>query len=75
MSQRNPIHRSRRTFVAAAGVLFVAAALRPAGARAQANAKKIRIGVVGSGNIGGTSADSGSRPVTPCCSPHGILRS
>jgi predicted dinucleotide-binding enzyme len=54
MSQRNPIHRSRRTFVAAAGVLFVAAALRPAGARAQANAKKIRIGVVGSGNIGGT---------------------
>jgi 8-hydroxy-5-deazaflavin:NADPH oxidoreductase len=54
MSQRNPIHRSRRTFVAATSVLFLGAALWPAGAWAQANAKKLRIGVVGSGNIGGT---------------------
>jgi 8-hydroxy-5-deazaflavin:NADPH oxidoreductase len=54
MSRDNPIHCSRRTFVAAAGVLLLGAALWPAGARAQANAKKLRIGVVGSGNIGGT---------------------
>jgi 8-hydroxy-5-deazaflavin:NADPH oxidoreductase len=49
-----PIHRSRRTFVAATSVLFLGAALWPTGARAQADAKKLRIGVVGSGNIGGT---------------------
>jgi 8-hydroxy-5-deazaflavin:NADPH oxidoreductase len=55
MSQRNPIHHnSRRTFVATAGVFLLGAALCPAGARAQANAKRSRIGVVGSGNIGGT---------------------
>jgi 8-hydroxy-5-deazaflavin:NADPH oxidoreductase len=54
MSQRNPIHCSRRTFVAAAGVLSLGAAIWPAGARAQADAKKLRIGVIGSGNIGGT---------------------
>jgi hypothetical protein len=54
MSQCNPIHRSRRAFVAAASILFLGAALWPAGARAQTNAKKLRIGVIGSGNIGGT---------------------
>jgi 8-hydroxy-5-deazaflavin:NADPH oxidoreductase len=54
MPRNNPIHRSRRTFIAAAGVLFLGAALWPAGARTEANAKKLRIGVVGSGNIGGT---------------------
>ena len=54
MSQRYPMHRSRRAFVAAASILFVDAALWPAGSRAQTNAKKLRIGVVGSGNIGGT---------------------
>jgi 8-hydroxy-5-deazaflavin:NADPH oxidoreductase len=54
MSQRNSIHRSRRAFVTAASILFLGAALWPVGARAQANAKKLRIGVVGSGNIGGT---------------------
>jgi hypothetical protein len=75
MSQRNPIHRSRRTFVAAAGVLFVAAALRPAGARAQANAKKYALASLVPAISAEPSADSGSRPVTPCCSPHGILRS
>jgi 8-hydroxy-5-deazaflavin:NADPH oxidoreductase len=54
MSHVNPIQRSRRAFLVAASFLFLGAALWPAGARAQANAKKLRIGVVGSGNIGGT---------------------
>jgi 8-hydroxy-5-deazaflavin:NADPH oxidoreductase len=54
MPIRDRIDRERRTFIAAAGAVLVNAALCPAGARAQANAAKLRIGVIGSGRIGGT---------------------
>lgn len=54
MPANNPIDRNRRALIAATGALIASAALWPAGARAQANAAKLRIGVIGSGNIGGT---------------------
>ena len=50
----DPIDSERRALIAAAGALIVAAALWPAVARAQTDAAKLRIGVIGSGHIGGT---------------------
>jgi predicted dinucleotide-binding enzyme len=45
---------SRRTIVGAGGALAVAALLRPWRAQAQASGTKLKIGVIGSGKIGGT---------------------
>jgi predicted dinucleotide-binding enzyme len=46
---------SRRALLAGGGAMTLAAALRPAGALAQAaGSTKLRIGVIGSGRIGGT---------------------
>jgi 8-hydroxy-5-deazaflavin:NADPH oxidoreductase len=53
MPKRKSIDQGRRLFVATAGALILGAAL-PVRARAQADVKKLRIGVIGSGNIGGT---------------------
>ena len=47
------LDRDRRAFIGAAGALM-AGALWPAAARAQANGGKMKIGVIGSGHIGGT---------------------
>ena len=47
--------RGRRALLGAGGALFLAAALQPAGALAQSGAgAKKKIGIIGSGNIGGT---------------------
>jgi predicted dinucleotide-binding enzyme len=55
MSQYDYVARSRRAVLQAGGALIVGAALWPAGARAQTNnGAKLRIGVIGSGHIGGT---------------------
>ena len=51
--RQDSIDHERRALIAAGGVLLLSAALWPAGARAQA-AAKMRIGVIGSGHIGGT---------------------
>ena len=55
MPKLNPVDRSRRAVLGASGALIFGAALWPAGAWAQANRPaKMRIGVIGSGRIGGT---------------------
>ncbi len=53
MPRQRPIDQRRRAFLAAGGALVVGLALRPVGALAQTTAK-MHIGVIGSGNIGGT---------------------
>ena len=55
MRQHDSIDRDRRAVLGAAGALILGAALWPARAPAQTNnATKLRIGVIGSGHIGGT---------------------
>ena len=55
MNDRNSIDLDRRKLLTAGGALMLGAALGPAGAAAQTGGEgKIPIGVVGSGNIGGT---------------------
>ena len=55
MSKPESMDRCRRRLLAASGVLGFAAALRPMRAVAQATGSgKLRIGVIGSGHIGGT---------------------
>jgi 8-hydroxy-5-deazaflavin:NADPH oxidoreductase len=49
----SPKH-SRRDLLRTGGALLLGGALWPAVARAQTNANKSRIGIIGSGNIGGT---------------------
>ena len=52
-SSRDPIDRSRRALIGAGGALMLGAALWPLRARAATDGK-LKIGVIGSGNIGGT---------------------
>jgi len=54
MRENHPINRERRALIAVAGAAILGAASWPAAARAQANVAKLRIGIIGSGNIGGT---------------------
>ncbi len=54
MPGHDSIHRDRRQVLAAGGALVLGAALWPASAPAQTNGAKLRIGVIGSGHIGGT---------------------
>ncbi len=55
MPKYEPFDRSRRALLGASGALVLAAALRPWRALAQATGgAKLRIGVIGSGHIGGT---------------------
>jgi predicted dinucleotide-binding enzyme len=53
VARQDSIDQGRRALLGAGGALIVGAALWPAAARAQANAK-MHIGVIGSGHIGGT---------------------
>ena len=54
-SHRDGIDRSRRALIGAGGVLVLGAALWPLRAMAQAATDgKLKIGIIGSGNIGGT---------------------
>ena len=48
---RDAVNRHRRALIIAGGALIIGAALRPLGAAAQG---KQRIGIIGSGHIGGT---------------------
>jgi predicted dinucleotide-binding enzyme len=52
--QRPGFYFSRRTLFALAGTLGFSALLKPWGALAQTSGDKLRIGVIGSGHIGGT---------------------
>jgi predicted dinucleotide-binding enzyme len=54
MSRKAPVDPLRRKVLVAGGVLLVAQIVQPQRAFAQAGAAKLRIGVVGSGHIGGT---------------------
>lgn len=54
MPGADSIDQGRRAFVGASGALILSAAAWASGARAQGDAAKLRIGVIGSGNIGGT---------------------
>jgi hypothetical protein len=55
MPKLYPVDRSRRAVLGAGGALILSAALWPAEAWAQATGTaKMRIGVIGSGRIGGT---------------------
>jgi 8-hydroxy-5-deazaflavin:NADPH oxidoreductase len=55
MPQYYSVYRDRRAVLQAGGALILSAALWPAGAPAQTNNDaKMRIGVIGSGHIGGT---------------------
>jgi predicted dinucleotide-binding enzyme len=54
MPEHNPIDRDRRALLGASGALLLGAALWPARAPAQTAGGKMRIGVIGSGHIGGT---------------------
>jgi predicted dinucleotide-binding enzyme len=51
---REPFGVSRRSFMGTSGILVAAAALSPHLARAQTSSDKLKIGVIGSGHIGGT---------------------
>ena len=53
MAEQDPASAARRALLSAGGALLLSAALLPARAQAQGNAKS-RIGVIGSGHIGGT---------------------
>ena len=55
MPDRDPVRRDRREVLAGGGALLLGAALWPASGPAQTNSgAKMRIGVIGSGHIGGT---------------------
>ena len=55
MAKHDCVDRDRRALLGAGGALILGAALWPASAMAQANGgAKMRIGVIGSGHIGGT---------------------
>jgi 8-hydroxy-5-deazaflavin:NADPH oxidoreductase len=54
MPGHDPVSRDRRALLSAGGALLLSAALVPRRAMAQANGGKSRIGVIGSGHIGGT---------------------
>ena len=55
MHPRQPVKRRRRVLLAFGGAWVLAEALRPQGAAAQAaDSAKLRIGIIGSGHIGGT---------------------
>jgi predicted dinucleotide-binding enzyme len=55
MHPRQPFNRRRRVLLAFGGAWVLAEALRPQGAAAQAaDSAKLRIGIIGSGHIGGT---------------------
>lgn len=55
MSRRLRLGRDRRRLLVSGGALFFTAVLRPSGVMAQtAGVAKLRIGVIGSGRIGGT---------------------
>jgi len=55
ISALGPLMPGRRAFITLGGVLLLGAALTPIGARAQASGgSKRKIGVIGSGHIGGT---------------------
>ena len=54
MPGHDPVSRDRRALLSAGGALLLSAALVPGRAMAQANGGKSRIGVIGSGHIGGT---------------------
>src|SRR5262249_37921015 len=55
ISALGPLMPGRRAFIALGGVLLLGAALTPIGACAQASGgSKRKIGVIGSGHIGGT---------------------
>ncbi len=53
MPEHDPVNRDRRALLGAGGALLLSAALLPARTQAQGNGK-LRIGVIGSGHIGGT---------------------
>jgi 8-hydroxy-5-deazaflavin:NADPH oxidoreductase len=53
MPEQDPVSAARRALLSVGGALLLGAALLPARAKAQGNAKS-RIGVIGSGHIGGT---------------------
>jgi 8-hydroxy-5-deazaflavin:NADPH oxidoreductase len=52
MREHDPVNRERRALIGAGAALILGAALWPASLRAQT--PKVRIGIIGSGNIGGT---------------------
>ena len=55
MPEHDSIDRGRRVLLGVGGALLLSAGLRPTNARAQSNSSaKLRIGVIGSGHIGGT---------------------
>ncbi len=55
MPEHDPVNRGRRALLGAGGALMLGTALWPARAPAQTNGgAKMRIGVIGSGHIGGT---------------------
>ena len=54
MLKHDPVSRGRREVLSAGGALVLGAALLPMRARAQGGGDKLRIGVIGSGHIGGT---------------------
>jgi len=55
MTEHDSIDHGRRALLGVGGALLLSAGLWPASARAQSNSSaKIRIGVIGSGHIGGT---------------------
>jgi len=54
MRKQQCLSWSRRALLAGSGALVLLAGLRPVRALAQASGEKLRIGVIGSGNIGGT---------------------
>ena len=54
MPDHDPVGRDRRALLRAGAALLLGATLLPFGARAQTKGGKLRIGVIGSGHIGGT---------------------
>ena len=66
IDQRDCTIRPDRRAVLLGGALVLGANLWPAHAAAQTNSgAKMRIGIIGSGRIGGTIGACGSRPATP----------
>ena len=53
MRKQEALDSSRRALLGASGVLALFAALRPLRIFAQASVGKLRIGIIGSGHIGG----------------------
>src|ERR1700758_2093177 len=54
MPEPHSVHPNRRKALAAGGALLLGAVLQPADVHAQTGASKSRIGIIGSGHIGGT---------------------